>query len=69
MSIVKSYAVILWHQDQHISSILLDVIPYQHRYITAETVVGGHKAKILAICGKETLIYYSLIFFYNLVYW
>lgn len=53
MSNEKQCAIVLWHESQQIKSTSLDVLPYQHRYIGAETIIGGHKAKIVAIRGKK----------------
>lgn len=57
MSSIKQFAVLWWYETRDISSTLLDVLPYYHRFVGAEAVIRGKKARVLEICGG--LIYFT----------
>lgn len=52
MTTPRQCAVVWWFETNHVSTTSLDVLPYQHREIGAETMISGHKARVVAICGK-----------------
>ncbi|KAK0094424.1 hypothetical protein PV326_010907 [Microctonus aethiopoides] len=53
MTTARQCAVVWWFETNQVSTTLLDVLPYQHRVIGAETMISGHKAKVVAICGEN----------------
>ncbi|KAK0076037.1 hypothetical protein PV325_005970, partial [Microctonus aethiopoides] len=53
MTTPRQCAVVWWFETNNVSTTLLDVLPYQHRVIGAETMISGHKAKVVAICSED----------------
>lgn len=52
MTARRQCAIVWWHETRAIAAISLDVLSYQHRFEGAETVIRGHCARVIAICGR-----------------